>query len=92
MQSMPAHTEPDLAAALVEVRAAVPVGARYRHYKNMAHEYEVVGHGLWEATLEPAIIYQALYGDKLTFIRPISDWSAEVSFEGASVPRFSRIA
>ncbi len=61
------------------------VGSRFRHYKG--GEYEVVENAIHEATLEHLVIYRDAKGN--VWARTIDDWSAMVSVDGRSVPRFS---
>ncbi len=50
-----------------ELARAVPLG-RYRHKKG--NEYEVIGYAKHSETCEDMIIYKALYGEGLTWVRP----------------------
>lgn len=64
----------------------IDVGAYYEHYKN--HQvYRVLGLGFIEATDELAVVYQADYGDRIMFIRPFTDFIAEVD----GVERFKKV-
>lgn len=85
-------TTPEFAAELERIKEIVPLGARYFHYKHAEKTYKIVLHGFIEATGEPAIIYQAEYGDKTTWIRPASVFLEKVEWEGKKVPRFTRIS
>lgn len=85
------RTQEELAAALAEAAGAVEVGARYTHYKDPGKECEVVGLGIQEADEDVAVIYQALYGAGVTFIRPLESWMARVDHGGQEVPRFSKV-
>ncbi len=58
----------------------------YRHFKG--GEYEVIGLALHSETLEVMVIYKALYGQKLTWVRPRSMFLEMVMHEGNEVPRF----
>lgn len=74
-----------------QIRAAaeqVAIGAIYLHYKQKT--YKVLGLGTFEATGEPCVIYMALYGQNLTFIRPVSAWLEEVEWQGKTVKRFTK--
>lgn len=51
----------------VELEKWVPKG-KYRHKKG--NEYEVIGYAKHSETLEDMIIYKALYGEGLTWVRP----------------------
>ncbi len=43
---------------------------RYRHYKGQ--EYEVIGVATHSETEEEFVVYQALYGERNLWIRPLS--------------------
>ena len=59
---------------------------RYRHFKG--NEYEVVGVAKHSETLEPMVVYRALYGEGGLWVRPLSMWSEHVEREDYSGPRF----
>ena len=42
-------------------------------------------------TLEPMVVYQALYGERGVWVRPASMWNEEVVHDGTSVKRFTYI-
>lgn len=75
---------------LDNAKDSVAVGARYQHYKE--GEYIVLDIVLNEANLEPLVIYQAQYGERLTFARPISNWLENVTNNGTTQPRFSKVS
>jgi hypothetical protein len=58
---------------------------RYRHFKGM--EYEVIGIAKHSETLEPLVVYRALYGEGGLWVRPASMWEETVN----GVPRFKLI-
>ena len=58
----------------------------YRHYKG--NLYEVVGFAVHSETLEEMVIYKALYGERRTWVRPLSMWEELVTAEGKIVKRF----
>ena len=68
-------------------------GQIYRHYKRQ-DEYRIVCIAVIEATEEPCVVYEALYpsAKQRYWIRPVTDFCAEVSFEGAVVPRFLQVS
>lgn len=78
-----------LAQRLADAATKVAVGAEYVHYKQ--NRYTVLSLALLEATLEPCVVYQALYGERLVFIRPLTDWLAKVEYQGKKVTRFTKI-
>lgn len=59
----------------------------YEHYKNGKH-YEVVDVALHSETLEEMVVYRALYGEHIVWVRPRAMFFEEVEKEGKRVPRF----
>lgn len=72
---------------LESMRLRIPRGI-YRHYKG--NRYQVEGLALHSETLEPMVIYKALYGPGETWVRPAAMWNELVTVEGKRVLRFSR--
>lgn len=66
-----------------------PKPGLYRHYKG--NEYRVLGLARHSETLEPLVVYQALYGERGTWVRPAGMWSEIVEVGGQRVVRFARI-
>lgn len=64
----------------------IPVG-RWRHFKG--NEYEVLGIAKHSETLEPMVVYRALYGSGGLWIRPAEMWNETVERNGKSVQRFT---
>ena len=62
---------------------------RYRHFKG--NEYEVIGIAKHSETLEPMVIYKALYGDGGYWVRPASMWNEAVERNGRIYKRFTYI-
>lgn len=62
---------------------------RYRHFKG--NEYEVVAIAKHSETVEPMVVYRALYGAGALWVRPASMWNEIVERDGRSFPRFERI-
>ena len=59
---------------------------KYRHFKGM--EYEVIGVAKHSETLEPMVVYRALYGEGGLWVRPASMWNESVTRDGVTQPRF----
>ena len=73
---------------LESMRVRIPLGT-YRHYKG--NRYEVQGLALHSETLEPMVIYKALYGAGETWTRPAAMWNEEISLpDGSKTLRFRR--
>ena len=62
---------------------------RYRHFKG--HEYEVIGIAKHSETLEPMVIYKALYDNGSLWVRPASMWNETVERDGKVFKRFTYI-
>ena len=60
---------------------------RYRHFKG--GEYEVLGVASHSETLEPMVVYRALYGEGGLWVRPASMWNQWVERDGYAGPRFT---
>ena len=61
----------------------------YRHFKG--NEYRLLYLARHSETLEPMVVYQALYGDKGVWVRPLSMWDETVERDGAVYKRFTYI-
>ncbi|GKS62913.1 hypothetical protein YTPLAS72_02170 [Nitrospira sp.] len=60
----------------------------YRHHKGQ--DYEVLGIARHSETEEEFVVYQALYGEKGLWIRPVAMFTESIDKGGVSIPRFSR--
>lgn len=65
------------------------IPGKYRHYKGK--EYEVLYVGKHSETLEPMVVYRALYDDFGIWIRPASMWNETVTKDGMEYKRFTHI-
>lgn len=61
----------------------------YRHFKG--NEYRLLYVARHSETLEPMVVYQALYGDKGVWVRPLNMWDETVERDGAVYKRFTYI-
>lgn len=68
---------------------SAPRPGLYRHYKG--GEYRVLGLARHSETLEPLVVYQALYGERGLWVRPQPMFVGEVAHEGNRVARFAHI-
>lgn len=62
---------------------------RYRHFKGM--EYELIGMARYSETLEPMVVYRALYGEGGLWVRPAAMWTQWVDRGDYHGPRFQYI-
>ncbi len=61
----------------------------YEHYKKQY--YQVLGLAKHTETEEELVVYRALYGAKLLWVRPLKMFLESVTLGGKSVPRFSYV-
>ncbi|MBR4394233.1 MAG: DUF1653 domain-containing protein [Oscillospiraceae bacterium] len=61
----------------------------YRHFKGK--NYELLYVARHSETMEPMVVYRALYGDFGIWVRPASMWEETVMKDGESIPRFTFI-
>ena len=67
-----------------------PRPGKYRHYKG--GEYQVLGLARHSETLEPLVVYQALYGERGLWVRPAAMFTETVVIDGRRLSRFAFIA
>ena len=58
----------------------------YRHFKG--NRYEVVGMANHSETMEPMVVYRALYGEGGLWVRPAAMWNELVDKPNYQGPRF----
>lgn len=68
---------------------AEPRPGLFRHYKG--NEYRVLSLARHSETLEPLVVYQALYGERGIWVRPAGMFVETVTIGGQVRPRFARI-
>lgn len=73
----------------MEPLPAIALG-EYEHYKG--NRYRVLSIARHSETLEPMVVYQALYGDHGMWVRPAAMFQETVEVDGARIPRFKFIA
>jgi hypothetical protein len=76
---------------LEEAERRVVVGGIYSHYKYPENTYKVINLGFIEATDSVCVIYQAVYDQKLVFVRPLDSWLETLSWDGGEVARFKLV-
>ena len=58
----------------------------YKHYKG--NKYQVLGVSLHSESLEELVIYKALYGEGLIWVRPLKMFLGNIEVDGKIKPRF----
>ncbi|MDF2839458.1 MAG: uncharacterized protein K0Q99_229 [Clostridia bacterium] len=61
-------------------------GKKYKHFKG--NEYLVLHIAKHSETLEDLVVYQALYGERGIWVRPLSMFLEQVEVNGSIVNRF----
>ena len=62
---------------------------RYRHFKG--NLYEVLGVAHHSETMEPMVVYRALYGERGLWVRPAVMWDETIDRDGYHGPRFQYV-
>lgn len=62
---------------------------RYRHFKG--NPYELIDVAVHSETLQPMVVYRALYGDGGCWVRPLSMWNEVIERDGKRVKRFEKV-
>ena len=65
------------------------VPGTYRHYKGDLYQATHVGR--MESTHQECVAYQAQYGERYHWFRPLVEWNEMVEHEGQRVPRFTLV-
>lgn len=61
----------------------------YRHFKGK--EYRLLYVARHSETMEPMVVYQALYGERGIWVRPAAMWNETVERDGVTSKRFTYI-
>ena len=68
---------------------SVKIGGIYRHYKG--NLYEVLAVAKHSETLEDMVVYKALYGEGVVWVRPLPMFEEEIIKGGEKIKRFELI-
>jgi hypothetical protein len=67
----------------------IKAGKKYRHFKG--NEYSVLHVAKHSETLEDMVVYQALYGERGIWVRPLSMFLEKKEVDGKIINRFEEI-
>jgi hypothetical protein len=65
------------------------IGKKYKHFKG--NEYLVLHTAKHSETLEDLVVYQALYGERGIWVRPLDMFLGQAEVNGRYVNRFEEI-
>ena len=65
------------------------IGGMYRHYKG--NNYTLLAVATHSETLEKMAVYQALYGERGIWVRPLAMFMETIEKDGQSLKRFELI-
>ena len=68
------------------MKRKLAAGKQYRHYKGK--DYLVLYQAKHSETLEDMVVYQALYGERGIWVRPLEMFLEQVDVDGKLVERF----
>jgi hypothetical protein len=71
------------------IERTLKIGKKYRHFKG--NEYLVLHLAKHSETREDLVVYQALYGERGIWVRPLDMFLEQVEREGKLVNRFEEI-
>ena len=67
----------------------IKIGKKYRHFKG--NEYLVLYRAKHSETLEDMVVYQALYGERGIWVRPLDMFLEKKEVDGKLINRFEEI-
>ena len=89
---MPHTKVSSLVRKIDQAKKKIKLGDRFFHYKHKNRYYNIVQIGFIENTEEVCIVYQAEFGDKLVWVRTLTDFMSKVNLEdGSIVDRFTKV-
>lgn len=74
-----------------KVREIIDVGGLYHHYKDSEKLYVVETVGLMENNEDECVVYRALYGNGLVWVRTLEDFVSKITINGSKVTRFIKV-
>lgn len=81
-------SQKELKQDLEDAAKKVAVGHIYVHYKSDTMRYVVKDLAINTEHDDVCVVYQALYDEKLLFVRPLHEWLDDIEKEDRKVKRF----
>jgi hypothetical protein len=82
-------SQQELKQAIDDAKRHVEIGGEYVHYKSPTMRYKVIDLAIHTDDTSVCVVYQALYDEGLTFVRPLTEWLDSVEVDGNTVRRFT---
>ena len=76
---------------ILMAKKKVEIGAHYYHFKNPSKLYVIEQIGILENTKEVCVVYKALYGEKIVWIRTLENFLSKKETEKGEVVRFTKV-
>lgn len=83
------YMHPKVLPPLSPLAKTVVMNGLYEHYKGL--HYKILAIARHSETLEELVVYQALYGEKEVWIRPLAMFLENVTIDGKSQSRFKLV-
>lgn len=74
---------------IVQEKVLPNIGSVYRHYKG--ERYKIIAVAQHHKTGEQWVVYQALYGNFILYIRPLIMFRGIIVIEGKEILRFTEV-
>lgn len=81
--------ERDTLQPLSEKAKSLEKGEIYEHYKGL--RYKLMSVGRHSESLEEVVVYQALYGDRDIWVRPLEMFLEHIDLDGKRISRFKQV-
>ena len=86
------HTPEDtLAETLIKAKEILSTGDIYHHYTDKDKHYEILAVALKEDSETVCVVYRALYGRELIWVRDFDTWISYVTTPSGRLPRFQKV-
>lgn len=83
-------SQEELQIRLDRAKELVAIGAEYVHFKSPDMRYIVKDLVINVNDTDVWVVYQALYGENIVFIRSLDEWCEKVKIDQKTVSRFTR--
>ncbi|MBI2103624.1 DUF1653 domain-containing protein [Candidatus Woesebacteria bacterium] len=85
-------TQKNLNNLLQEAKEKIEIGGIYFHHKRPKNYYLIEAVGFIESAEEICVVYRALYGKRIVWVRTLKNFLDEVNITGRKTKRFIKVA